>query len=341
MHIENPLVSVVVPVYNGQKTIERCVDSILNQTFRDFELIIINDGSTDNTENILRRYIKSDERLILITQENKGVSAARNAGMNQAIGKWITFVDADDYLEENCFEAVLSSGDINKYDLVFWNYYRVKPFGREAPIVFQQPKGKYSVKELLPYVFDNKGRQGLSSVYCRLFQRELILKNKLLFQEEVVSSEDRIFMIDYLTHSEQCLGVEKFLYNRTLNIDSVMHRWHKDAKEEYLLSAKLLKERLLRYGIWNICQKSFYIWILQDSITLYLETYICHPQNTDDKKKRKKELYAFIDEEIISEALKQIKFHDLPTKSKVKFITVKHKWIGILDRWYRNKKYFI
>lgn len=340
MCFKKPLISVIVPVYNAQSTIERCVDSILNQTFQDFELIVVDDGSTDDTGYILEHYMTMDARLAVITQKNAGVSVARNAGISQATGKWITFVDADDYLELNCLETVILNDDIDRYDLVFWNYYRIKPSGKEATVIFQQLKGEYKKEELFSYVLDNGGKTALASVYCRLFKNELIQNNNLHFLEGVVSAEDRIFMIDYLMYTKCNLGLEEQLYNRTVNANSAMHRWHKNAKEEYLLSAKLLKEKLLRYGIWDICQKAFGIWILQDSITLYLDTYICHPQNTTVRKKRKKELHVFINEKIIAEALKQIRFSDLPIKSRVKFIAVKYEWIGILDRWYQNKTYF-
>lgn len=341
MCLNRPLISVIVPAYNAESTIERCVDSILNQTFQDLELIVVDDGSTDDTGYILEHYMAMDARLTVITQKNAGVSAARNAGISRATGKWVTFADADDYLELNCLESVLLNDDIDRYDLVFWNYYMVKPSKKEAPITFQQSKGEYKKEEVLPYVLDNMGKQGLSSTYCRLFKNELIQNNNLHFQEGVVSNEDRIFMVDYLVHTKCNLGMKKHLYNRTLNANSAMHRWHKNAKEEYILAANLLRERLMCYGIWDICQKAFYIWILQEIITQYLKTYICHPQNTAGRKNRKRELHVFINEEIVAKALMQIKFCNLPIKSRIKLIAIKHKWIGILDRWYRNKSYFI
>lgn len=341
MCIHDPLVSVIVPVYNAQKTIERCLDSVLSQTFKDLELIVVDDGSTDNTRNILAHYATMNTRLIIITQENSGVSVARNTGMERAIGKWITFVDADDYLELNCLEAVFLNNDIDKYDLIFWNYYMVKPYKKEAPVIFHQPKGEYGINELLPYVFYNNGKQCLSTVFCRLFKREIILNYQLYFPQGIVMYEDKLFMIDYLLCTEQILGLTKHLYNRTLNAESAMHCWHYNAKGEYLLAANLLKEKLVYNGIWNMCQKAFNIWILQENITQYLETHVCHVQNTDNKKTRKKELYLFINEDLIKESLKQIKYSDLPIKSIIKFLAVKHGWIKILDKWYRNKEYFM
>ena len=205
---------------------------------------------------------------------------------------------------------------------------------------FQQPKGEYKKEEVFPYVFDNNGKQGLGSACCRLFKNEIIRNNQLHFQKGVISNEDRIFMIDYLMYTKCNLGLKKHLYNRTLNANSAMHRWHKNAKEEYMLTANLIKERLICYGIWDICQKVFCIWILQDIITQYLKTYICHPQNIDNRMNRKEELNLFINDDFIAESLKQIKYKDLSIKSIIKLIAVKYGWIDILDRWYQNKEYF-
>lgn len=341
MCLREPAVSVIVPAYNAQNTIVRCIDSILNQTFQDLELIVVDDGSTDHTESILKQYAFMDMRIKLLVQTNNGASAARNAGMQCASGRWITFVDADDYLELDCLKEVLSNVGLNQYDLIFWNYYRVQPTHKESPVIFKKGKGHYRGEALVPYVLDNNGNQGLSSVYCRLFQRKLILKYNLLFQEGVISNEDRLFMVDYLIHAEHCLGLTGCLYNRTLNADSMIHRWHQNAKEEYLLSARLMKERLLHTKLWNMCQNAFNRWILQDIVSLYLETNLCHLQNGNSKERRKKDLYLFLNEKIIDESLRQLKYRDLSIRTKIKFIAVKYGMIDILDRWYQHKDYFM
>ena len=99
-----PVISVIVPVYNAEKYINRCIESILNQTFKDFELIIVDDGSKDNSGNICEEYARRDERIKVIHQENKGQASARNRGVLNAAGEWITFVDADDMIQSQMLE---------------------------------------------------------------------------------------------------------------------------------------------------------------------------------------------------------------------------------------------
>ena len=111
MHKER--VSIVVPVYNTEKYLDACIQSVLNQTYEHWELILVNDGSVDNSENICRSYASNDERILVVSQENRGVSAARNAGIAKATGKYISFLDSDDELERNAIEILLD--DIIQY----------------------------------------------------------------------------------------------------------------------------------------------------------------------------------------------------------------------------------
>ena len=104
--MEENLISIIIPVYNAEKYLDYCITSILKQTYRTFELILINDGSTDKSEEICLRYQQKDNRICLISKTNEGVSSARNAGLCNSTGEYITFVDADDYLEHNYLEVL-------------------------------------------------------------------------------------------------------------------------------------------------------------------------------------------------------------------------------------------
>ena len=118
-----PEVSIIIPVYNNEQYIEKCIQSVLNQTFENFEVIVINDGSTDKSGEILEKLNREDSRIILIEQKNQGVAVARNRGMNKATGKYITFVDGDDYLKNNYIEKMYSYSDVYRtYRLTCHNF---------------------------------------------------------------------------------------------------------------------------------------------------------------------------------------------------------------------------
>ena len=116
MKDNNPLFSVIVPVYNAEKYLSRCIDSILNQTYQNFELLLVDDGSKDKSGSICDKYGKTDSRVIVIHQSNSGPGTARNNGLHNAKGRYIIFVDSDDYLDSTYFEVVAEN--INEYDLL-------------------------------------------------------------------------------------------------------------------------------------------------------------------------------------------------------------------------------
>ena len=119
LNIPSPIISIIVPIYNRGKWLPNCLDSISSQTFKDWECILVNDGSTDNSLEIAQEYAANDARFIVFSQENQGVSAARNLGLDHAKGKWVTFVDSDDEIAPDYLEILHKLGEENNADLVF------------------------------------------------------------------------------------------------------------------------------------------------------------------------------------------------------------------------------
>lgn len=171
-----PLISVIVPVYNVEKYLAECLDSVIGQTYRNLEIIAVNDGSTDDSLNILNGYAAKDGRIIVISKDNGGLSSARNAGLNKASGEYVAFVDSDDYIAEDCFERVIKAFD-DDIDIVSFSYARMDQngksyinrcnlFGKQMffeGIIFEQPWNVwckvFKLKDLKKYgVFFLEGR---------------------------------------------------------------------------------------------------------------------------------------------------------------------------------------
>lgn len=121
--VSNPKVSIVIPVYNVERFLKQCLDSVLAQTFTDYEVVCVNDGSTDSSPGILRRYAKKDNRILVIDQENGGLSAARNTGMSYARGEYIAFLDSDDYLDSQMLEKTVAKAEESHADIVIFDYW--------------------------------------------------------------------------------------------------------------------------------------------------------------------------------------------------------------------------
>ena len=186
----NDLVSIVIPAYNAALFIESCVNSILNQSYDNFEIIIVNDGSKDNTAEILGRLAEKDNRIHIISQENKGVSAARNSGLASIKGKFLTFVDADDELEENALENMVSMMK-DGVDLLVCSHNEVRfskvPHIHEKKIITNSERNE-RFREFDRVVWWPWGK---------MFRADIIRYNNLRYDESINFGEDHLFNLLY------------------------------------------------------------------------------------------------------------------------------------------------
>lgn len=168
-----PEVSIIIPVYNNEKYIEKCIHSVLNQTFGELEIIAVNDGSTDESGKILKNLEREDVRIILLEQNNQGVAAARNLGVKRATGKYITFVDGDDYLKSDYIEKMYDLAEKESLDMVISGLTYVDESGKELNQIIP---GVYKRLENEEWTFR------ISAVCSHLYRRELWTKYDVKFQ---------------------------------------------------------------------------------------------------------------------------------------------------------------
>lgn len=193
-----PLISIIVPVYNSEKTLHLCVDSILNQTFTDWELLLIDDGSKDKSGEICEEYAAKDCRIKVFHKVNGGVSSARNLGLDNAIGKWITFVDSDDYILDDVFNLIIKYDE----DIIVFPFYisdgkqQMSQFNL-IPSVSCHDKN-LTISYLEKYVHLNIFR----SPWSKFFKKDII--NDIRFDETVIIGEDTIFVYNYL---KKCISL--------------------------------------------------------------------------------------------------------------------------------------
>lgn len=187
-----PKISVIVPVYKAEKYLHRCIDSILAQTFIDFELLLINDGSPDNSGAICDEYARKDSRISVFHKENGGVSSARNLGLDNAKGEWIAFVDADDWLKCKYLEKLAKQldADMIKCD--------IEPTSNISSHKITE-NNKYDVKQFI----EKKGKEFIARcVYATLFKTNIIREFNIHFNKQIRYGEDMIFNLQYLYHCQ-------------------------------------------------------------------------------------------------------------------------------------------
>lgn len=192
MKVKDIEYSVIVPVYNVEKVLRRCIESILNQTFSNFELILVDDGSTDKSGEICDEYKKKDERVKVIHQKNQGVSKARNVGLDLAAGKYVVFVDSDDYVS---VEYLFHLGQTDS-DLVICGYTLIDE--RICVLKEEKYQPQYFLKNNGKEIRDNFQNGRFNYVFAKRYKKEILIESGLRFDERISLAEDTLFVVEYI-----------------------------------------------------------------------------------------------------------------------------------------------
>lgn len=226
-----PVLSIIIPVFQAEKYLKPCLDSVLNQTLTDFELILINDGSTDSSGNICDEYAKSDTRIKVIHQGNKGQSAARNRGIKNSTGEYIGFVDNDDLVSSDMFEILVDNAKKANADISACSFIQQDERGTKKPSSHNHEKFIFSndegMKELL-------SREKLDIyVWTKIYKKRFLDQYKIRF-EEGKNDEDMLFNYSAFTFSEKCVFENSPLYTYTHRDNSESRSLPKKDLEKYL-----------------------------------------------------------------------------------------------------------
>lgn len=211
INIEQKLVSIIIPIYNLETRIKSCLESVISQTYRLLEIILVDDGSTDNSLDICQDYAKLDSRIQVVHQNNRGVSAARNLGLKKATGKYVTFIDGDDTVTSNYIETFLFYAETIGADVMIGGYTK-KEISQES--ITKPAKGAYSTKEFFSLLC-KEGTEIYGYVWSKLFRLSLIKNNHILFNEKMSSQEDLDFVLSVYGKARKicCFDYCGYCYN--------------------------------------------------------------------------------------------------------------------------------
>lgn len=216
-----PLISVIVPVYNVAEYLSECIESILKQTYSNLEIILIDDGSIDGSGQICDEYMKKDKRICVIHKNNGGVSSARNTGLEQFKGDYITFVDADDSIEPHYCEVLLDVIEKFNADMSCCSLSGIDGV-KKFPIGYQSLNTKeQKIVNLKEDSFNFFQWYSINGPFCKLIKKDLI--GELRFDESLCVGEDLVFYINLLKKSNKCVATAQTLYNYRIREGSAMH----------------------------------------------------------------------------------------------------------------------
>lgn len=335
-----PTVSVIVPVYKVEKVLSCCIESILNQTFSDFELILVDDGSPDNSGEICDEYATKDKRIRVIHKENGGVSSARNTGMENAVGQYITFVDSDDSVCDTYLESFLTAKE--KYpnvDAIWCSFYEITKRPEKRVVhSFADKNEEYSLLSVSDYMTIHK--KWLAQMpWNKLYKLSVIKDNNLRMQEDISLGEDLLFNLDYLKNMN---GNEILIINKPLvnyisdNAGSLDNKYYDNLSEIYFRVNSAIKECIDDWDISESEYEKYYDMVYFSYENVLRNT--CRKENSLSFFKKLSYNKKIMKDEIFADAIKKMSYK-LPfvyrfsysVKSYL-FIYLYESFLGILKK---------
>lgn len=256
-------ISIIVPIYNAQKTLERCIDSILKQDYSDFELLLINDGSKDESGKICDAYAEQDSRVRVIHKENSGVSASRNLALKEAKGEYLQFLDADDWITPNATRLLVESLEQNCCDMVIADFYRVigERLSHKGSI---DEDGVLSREEFANLMMENPADFYYGVLWNKLYKKSIIEKNSLCMNPKISWCEDFMFNLEYIRHCENIFVLQVPIYYyvktkgslvsqsmslaKTIKTKMMVFEYYTDFYKQVLTEEEYEKKRLQIYS---------------------------------------------------------------------------------------------
>ena len=292
--MNQPLVSIILPVYNAQNHLARCVGSICAQTYRNLEIIILNDGSKDQSLPVCEEFRAKDSRILLVDKENSGVSDTRNLGLKLASGKYVQFVDSDDYLDPDFTEHLVNAAEENEADLVIAPYKMVIPAGASKPeqvlgkiqdelgvmSVARPPEvreygflpaGVYDKDTFALRLMDKPASYFYSVLWNKLYRRDILTGNDIQFVSEMRWAEDLVFNLRYIQYAERFVSIAQAGYSYVQNPQSICHTQVNAATvvQNKLQVFRYYKDLYTRLGMYEEVRPQLYKFLVDIAESTY------------------------------------------------------------------------
>ena len=291
--MNNPLVSIIVPVYNVQNSVARCLESICAQTWKNIEIILVNDGSRDESFSVCEHFREKDPRIVLVDKSNSGVSDTRNCGMSLASGKYVQFVDSDDYIEPDFTERLVTAAETNNADLVIAPYWMVIPANScktgQALESLQEnlgieekrpddvreygflPEGTYDRDTFALRLMEKPASFFYSVLWNKLYRRDILVDNHLQFTREVRWAEDLVFNLEYILYANVFVSIPKAGYHYVQNPQSICHTQINPASivQNKIQTFRYYKDLYTRLGMYEEVRPQLYKFLVDIAESTY------------------------------------------------------------------------
>lgn len=334
-------ISVILPVYKVERYIEQCMESVLNQTYKNLEIILVDDGSPDNCGQICDHYAQIDKRVKVIHKQNGGAPAARNDALAICTGDWIAYVDPDDWTEKNLFEEVMKAAERDNSDIIIFNTYLnsgnrqkiMQAFPEE--FVTEDRNFIYKLqlsainKNFNPYI--QKWSQGFP--WDKIFKASMLKEHNVLWPTNLRANDDVVYNLHAFQYAKRITYLNKTLYHYRVNQESIGHRFMADRIQvDKDIYDEMFRVRDL-YNLGSDYEMAVYSRIVTN-VWLATKRYFFHPDNTKSSKLIMKELREILNQEPFYTAFEKVDRRKLDGGAKY-ISVIRHNnawWIRLLYR---------
>lgn len=334
---KNVLLSIICPAYNAEESIARLIESLVSQPFDDYELILINDGSKDNTWNIIEKYAKKYKNIVAINKNNTGVGDTRNEGLKIAKGKYITFADADDWYEKNFFEKIIPEIEKEDFELLIFNANVMNYEELMGPQIHQKyASGTFDeINGVLKYLKGDFCHRLGNAPWNKIYVNEIIKKYNLKYEPNKKRGQDLVFNILYVSKINKYKYINECLYNYALNMNTTTTNIYRKIEiEENLKFYEPLKKICIENNVKDYEQYLGLFYIRRFPGIVLNET------NNENYDNGKQNINMYLEQKNIKSIFSNLKFKHLDFKLTICFLFYKLKCYNIIYKilWKRRHK---
>lgn len=300
------MISIIIPVYNTEEYLSRCIDSVLRSDCRDYEIILVNDGSTDHSAQICHKYSEKYRRIKYIDQRHQGVSAARNTGIRESCGEWIVFVDSDDRILPG-FLSMIGKKDYRNQDLLIFDFVRQgkKDTGiRKLSVRHYDKTDRISLAVCLLNAVQlvKGGNTSLLSSCAKAYKRDLIERHRILFAADIAICEDRLFNMQYILKMKTCAYIPAAVYYVRFRPDSAMRSPNPGYLDNDIRYQTYLRHILLRKNIFSFVKRAYFNSVLTNMADVLIRG-IFNPHSPQSRREKREACRRMRKEAVYTEAL--------------------------------------
>lgn len=336
--MKEALVSVIVPVYNANSYLSNCIDSIVNQTYHIIEIICVNDGSTDNSLELLEEYEKKDNRIIIINKTNGGVSSARNSALCLLRGEYTLFVDADDWIDPDTIEVSMNAIKSTGSDVAVWSYVSERRKGSSEKHIFENDKlfSSEGVKDNIhrrlvgligSELSHPEQADSLCTVWAKLYKSEIILSSKFIDLDQIGSYEDGFFNLDVFGRVNKVIYIERPMYHyQRENYSSQTSLYRPNLNKQWQRLFVMIDDYIISHELGENYKEALHNRIalsilgLGLNVTAYQGSFL----------RKRALLKEIIQTETYKEAISKLELKFLPLKWKLFYLCAKKRWAYLL-----------